>query len=108
MSARYIWVTILAMALATYALRALPITVLSRLRIPRPVERWLSYVPVSVMAALVAGEVFRPDGRWLPLGRNPYLLAAVPTGLVYHWTKSLLGATAAGVLAFLAFRALLR
>jgi branched-subunit amino acid transport protein len=107
MSATYVWVTIVAMAAVTYGLRALPITVLSRLRIPRPVERWLSFVPVSVMAALVAGEVFRPDGRWLPLGQNPYLLAALPTGLVYYWTKSLLGSTVAGILAFLAFRALL-
>lgn len=107
MTAAYVWTTVLAMAVVTYLLRALPITVLSRLRIPRPVERWLSFVPVSVMAALVASEVFRPDGRWLEPGHNPYLLAALPTGLVYYWTRSLLGATLAGVACFLAFRALL-
>jgi branched-subunit amino acid transport protein len=85
----------------------LPITVLSRLRIPRPLERWLSYVPVAVMAALVAGEVVRPGGRWLPPLHNPYLLAALPTAFVYWWTKSLLGSTVVGILGFLAFRALL-
>jgi branched-subunit amino acid transport protein len=107
MTSGYIWTAVIAMAVSTFALRALPITVLSRMRIPRPVERWLSFVPVSVMAALVAGEVVRPDGRWLPPLHNPYLLAALPTGLVYWWTKSLLGATLAGVACFLAFRALL-
>lgn len=107
MTSTYIWAGIALMAGITFALRALPITVLSRVRIPEPVERWLSFVPVSVMAALVAGEVFRPDGHWLPLSSNPYLLAAVPTGVVYYWTRSLLGATLAGILAFLAFRALL-
>jgi branched-subunit amino acid transport protein len=106
-SGGYIWAAIAGMAVTTYALRALPITVLSRLRIPRPLERWLSYVPVSVMAALVASEVARPDGHWLPPLSNAYLMAAVPTGLVYYFTKSLLGATLAGVACFLAFRALL-
>lgn len=107
MSHAYIWAAIAGMAVTTYLLRALPITVLSRLHIPRPVERWLSYVPVSVMAALVAGEVFRPNDRWLPLAHNPYLLAALPTGAVYYFTRSLLGATLAGIVCFLAFRALL-
>lgn len=107
MTSTYVWVTILAMAATTYAMRAVPITVLSRLRIPRPLERWLSFVPVSVMAALVASEVVRPEGRWLPPLHNPYLLAAVPTALVYHRTKSLLGATLAGIACFLAFRGLL-
>lgn len=103
----YVWTVIATMAAATYALRVLPIALLSRVAMPKPLERWLSFVPVAVMAALVAGEVFRPDGRWLPLGHNPYLLAAVPTGLVYRFTRSLLGATLAGVACFLAFRALL-
>jgi branched-subunit amino acid transport protein len=106
-TAAYIWAAVIGMAVTTYALRALPITVLSRVRIPRPLERWLSFVPVSVMAALVASEVVRPDGRWLAPASNPYLLAAIPTGIVYHFTKSLLGATLAGVACFLAFRALL-
>ncbi len=106
MSASYIWAAILGMAAVTYLLRVLPITVLSRVRIPRPIERWLSFVPVSVMAALVATEVVRPDGRWLAPLSNPYLLAALPTAAVYHKTRSLLGATVVGILCFLALRAL--
>lgn len=107
MSDVYIWAAIAGMAVSTYLLRALPITVLSRMRIPRPVERWLSFVPVSVMAALVVSEIARPDGVWLPPLQNPYLLAAVPTAFVYHKTRSLLGATLAGIVCFLAFRAML-
>lgn len=95
------------MAVLTYALRLLPIAALSRIRVPRPLERWLSFVPVSVMAALVAGEVLRPNGTLPPPLTNPYLLAAVPTGVVFRYTRSLLGATVAGIAAFLAFRALL-
>jgi branched-subunit amino acid transport protein len=106
MSAPYVWVVIVSMALVTYALRALPITLLARMRMPRPLERWLSFVPVSVMAALIASEVVRPGGTWPPPLHNPYLMAAVPTGLVYHKTRSLLGATVAGIVCFLALRAL--
>jgi branched-subunit amino acid transport protein len=102
-----IWAVIGGMAVTNFALRLTPIAVLSRLRIPRPVERWLSYVPVSVMAAIVATEVLRPGGIWLVPWRNAYLVAAVPTAFVYHRTRSLFGATVVGVLAFLALRYLL-
>ena len=95
------------MAAITFALRALPITVLSRVHIPEPVERWLSFVPVSVMAALVATEVLRPGGVWLSPLRNAYLVAALPTAFVYHRTRSLFAATVVGVVAFLAMRYLL-
>lgn len=107
MSATAVWITIAGMAVANIAIRLLPIAVLSRLELPRPVERWLSYVPVSVMAAIVATEVLRPGGQWQPFPVNPYLFAAVPTAIVYRFTRSLFGATVAGVLAFLAFRYLL-
>jgi branched-subunit amino acid transport protein len=102
-----IWAVIGGMAVTNFVLRLTPIAVLSRLRIPRPVERWLSYVPVSVMAAIVATEVVRPGGVWLTPWSNAYLLAAVPTAFVYHRTRSLFGATVVGVLAFLALRYLL-
>lgn len=102
-----VWAVIAGMAVTNLVLRLAPIAVLSRVRIPRAVERWLSYIPVSVMAALVATEVLRPGGAWPAPWANPYLLAAVPTAFVYRRTRSLFGATVVGVVAFLAFRYLL-
>lgn len=107
MSAGYVWGVIAAMALANYATRFIPMALLSRVRLPRPVQRWLSFIPVSVMAALVVSEVLMPDGRWLPPLHNPYLAAAVPTALIYRKWRSLLGTAIAGVLLFLVFRAML-
>lgn len=107
MSEKYIWTVIIGMAIGNYAVRFVPIALLSRLRMPRPVERWLSFIPVSVMAALVVGEVLRPEGEWLHPLQNPYLLAALPTALVYHKWRSFLGTTVAGIGFFLVFRALL-
>ena len=102
-----VWAVIAGMAVTNVALRFVPLAILSRVSLPRVVERWLSYVPVTVMAAIAAVEVVRPQGRWLPPLSNPYLFAAIPTALVYRYTRSLLGATLAGVGAFLAFRQLL-
>jgi branched-subunit amino acid transport protein len=59
------------------------------------------------MAAIVAVQVFHPDGGFRFDLANPYLLAAIPTAAVFRFTRSFLGATVAGMVAFLAFRYLL-
>jgi branched-subunit amino acid transport protein len=102
-----VWGLILGMALTNIVVRATPIAVMSRFELPEAVRRWLSYVPVSVMSAMVALEVIKPGDQWRVTLANPYLLAAVPTALVYRFTRSFLGATLAGIAAFLAFRYLL-
>lgn len=107
MTDAYIWAVIVLMAVANFTVRFLPIAVVSRLRLPAPFVRWLSYVPASVMGALVAGEVLRPGGEYLLTLRNPYLLAAIPTAFIYQRTRSFLGATVAGMAIFVGFRALL-
>lgn len=107
MSAGYVWTIIVLMAVANFAVRFPPIAVVSRLRLPAPVTRWLSYVPAAVMGSLVAGVILRPDGEYLLTLQNPYLLAAVPTALIYHRTRSFLGATVAGMIIFVGIRALL-
>lgn len=94
------------MAVANFLVRFVPIAIVSRVELPRPVMRWLSFVPVSVMGSLVAGEILRPGGNLMTPWQNPYLLAALPTALVYHKTRSFLGATVAGMVIFVALRAL--
>lgn len=107
MSAAFIWSVIAGMAVANFAVRFIPIAIVSRMELPRPVMRWLSFIPASVMGALVAGEVFRPGGAWLQPLTSPYVWAAIPTAFVYWKTRSFLGATLVGMLAFVALRALL-
>lgn len=107
MNSTYVWAVVIGMALANYAVRFVPVALLARLELPRVVQRWLSFIPVSVMAALVVGEVLRPDGRWLPPLENPYLFAALPTAWAYYKWRSFLGTTVVGILFYLAFRTLL-
>jgi branched-subunit amino acid transport protein len=107
MSPALAWGLVIGMAATNMVIRLVPIGVLSHLELPPVVHRWLGYVPVSVMAAIVATQILRPDGHWMLRPDNPSLLASVPTALVFHFTRSFLGATAAGILSFLALRYLL-
>ena len=107
MSAVLVWGLVAGMTATNIVMRGAPLALLSRLRLPRVVERWLEHIPVAVMAAIVAVQVLRPGGSLVPLLHNPYLPAALLTALVYRFTRSFLGATIAGVLAFLAFSYLL-
>ena len=107
MSPTLAWGLVAGMALTNIVVRWTPLAVMSRLQLPDVVRRWLAYIPVSVMAAIVAVQVLRPQGTLRFDLSNPYLLAALPTAAVYKLTKSFLGATVVGVLSFLAFRFLL-
>jgi branched-subunit amino acid transport protein len=107
MSPALAWGLVVGMAITNLVIRLVPIAALSRLELPPVVHRWLAYVPVTVMSAIVATQVLRPGGAWMLRPDNPYLLASVPTAVVFHFTRSFLGATAAGIVSFLALRFLL-
>ena len=102
-----IWLVIIGMAVTNFVIRAIPIAALSRRTLPAPVLRWLSFVPISVMGALVANEVLRPGGEWQPPLTNPGLYAAILTALVFRFTRSFLGATLAGIAGYVALRAII-
>jgi branched-subunit amino acid transport protein len=99
-----IWGVIVGMAIANFALRFVPIALLSRVEFPKPIMRWLSFVPVSVMGALVASEVLRPGGAWSNPVTGASLYAAAITGITYHFSRSFLGATLAGMASFVALQ----
>ena len=102
-----IWAMVIGMGVANYLIRLTPFAALSKVEIPTVVRRWLSYVPVSVLAAIVASEVLLPRGQWLAPWENPYFVAAIPTAATYWWSKSLIGITLLGIVYFLVARALL-
>lgn len=95
-----IWAVIVGMALLNFAVRFTPIAIVSRIDLPAPVMRWLSFVPIAVMGALVASEVLRPDGAWANPITGPNVYAAIITALVFRFTHSFLGATVAGMASF--------
>lgn len=102
-----VWTVIVGMAAINFGLRFTPLAALSRLDLPAPVMRWLSYIPISVMGALVASEVLRPANRLVGPMENPGILAAGLTMIVFRLTRSFLGSTLAGMASYVALHWLL-
>lgn len=98
---------IFGMAAVNLTLRLTPLALLSKRVMPAPLNRWLSFIPISVMGALVANEVLVPNGAWVSPLSNPALYAALLTMLVFRFTRSFLGATLVGMLAFVVLRSVM-
>ena len=89
---------ILGMALVTLIPRVMPVTLLAGRELPPLLTRWLSFVPVSVLAALVAPDLLLADGKLNISGDNLFLIATFPTLLICWYKKgSLFGALAFGM-----------
>ncbi|MBS4214324.1 MULTISPECIES: AzlD domain-containing protein [Neobacillus] len=99
-----IFLIIFGSALVTFIPRVLPIAILSRVELPEWAMRWLSYVPIAVMAALVGQELLMPNGKLAPLTDNLELIAALPTFLIAIITRSLLGTVLAGIISIMVLR----
>ncbi|TCM96316.1 branched-subunit amino acid transport protein [Paenibacillus sp. BK033] len=98
---------ILGASIVTFVPRVLPLVVLSRLQIPDLAMRWLSYIPVAVMAALLGNELLMTGGKLTALQDNIELFAALPTFLVAIFTRSLLGTIITGVVTVMMLRLIL-
>jgi branched-subunit amino acid transport protein len=99
-----IFLIIAGAALVTFIPRVLPLMLLSRIQIPEWGMRWLNYVPIAVMAALVAQELLISDGSLSLSSNRAELLAALPTFLVAVKTRSLLGTVITGILSLMVMR----
>ena len=80
---------VLGCALVTAVPRVLPLVALSRLELPPWLAGWLRYVPIAVLAALLAIELLSAGAAGLPAIMAAFAVAAS--------TRSLLGAVIAGV-----------
>lgn len=90
------------MALATYFTRYAMIAALGR-EMPPLLRRWLRYVPVAVLAALVVPAALAPQGE-LELGLHAW---AVLAGAIVAWrTRNVLLTILGGVVAFWVLRVL--
>lgn len=68
--------------LLTLLLKTVPVTVLKGKSFPQIVRRWLDFVPVAVMAALVGPDIFIYDNRLDFSPSNLFLIVSIPTLLV--------------------------
>jgi branched-subunit amino acid transport protein len=98
MDQQIIFYTIIGMMLVTYIPRLLPLWLLSSRNLPAYVERWLYYIPPSVLAALLLPSLLTHNNRIDPAANQIYLLAAIPAFLVVWRTRSMFGAVITGMI----------
>lgn len=100
----YVWSVIIGGCIVTVLPRVLPITVLSKLKLNKKVEEFLTYIPISILAALIAVELFTVDNKFSIQGNFIELLAAIPTIFVAIKKNNLLLTVVVGVISIAILR----
>jgi branched-subunit amino acid transport protein len=93
--------------LVTLLPRVLPLLGARRLRLPPLAIAWLGYVPVAVIAALLAGELLLADGRLPATLADPRLLAGILTLAIAFGSRSIMLTVIGGMAGFAVLSALL-
>ncbi|MBD3110228.1 AzlD domain-containing protein [Bacillus sp. AGMB 02131] len=79
---------ILGCALVTVIPRVVPFILVKNVELPKPVIKWLSFIPICILTALVADSVLIQEESRL-LVDWPVFVVIIPTVLISIWTKSL-------------------
>jgi branched-subunit amino acid transport protein len=89
---------ILGGGLVTFLPRWLPIVALKNARIPIWFQKWMSFLPVSIFAALIASDVFFWEGTVsLNVLENAKLLPSIVTALVAYYSKNMILSVIVGI-----------
>jgi len=94
---------IIGCALVTIIPRILPFAFVRNLTLPQPVLKWLSYVPVCILTALVVENFTIQEHHSLKINW-PVIIVIIPTLLIAVRTKSLSITVISGVVLMASFR----
>ena len=97
MGQEIIFFTILGMLAVTYIPRMVPLVALASRTLPEPVVRWLSYVPVAVLSAMLFPALLLKDKQFDFTLENYFLWAAIPAFILAWRTRSFFGTVALGM-----------
>lgn len=98
---------ILGCVAVTLVPRVAPLLAARRLRLPPLAVAWLGYVPVAVIAALLAGEVLLAEGRLPTQLGEPRLLAGMVTLAIAFGSRSIMATVIGGMASYAALQFLL-
>ncbi len=103
-----LWLTMIAIGMATFAIRFSFIFLFGKIEIPDTVRRALRFVPPAVLTAIIAPELLMPGEAFdLSLG-NERLIAGLLAALVAWKTKNIILTILVGMLALYLLQALWR
>ena len=100
-----IWI-IVGSALVTWLPRIIPFIFVRNVKLPDVVLKWLSFIPICILSALVVENLLNTDQSFVTLDW-PVFAAFIPTLIVAIWTKSLSTTVVVGVISMAAIRYLL-
>ncbi|MCL2818584.1 MAG: AzlD domain-containing protein [Actinomycetia bacterium] len=110
LSSTLIWMVIIGMGLTNFAFRFTPLAILSRMDMPEPIMRWLSFIPISVMGALFAKTILLPSLEYVgevPLFANPGIWGGIGAMIMFRLTKSFMISSVFGVVVYVLLRFML-
>ncbi|PAF21192.1 branched-chain amino acid transporter AzlD [Terribacillus saccharophilus] len=90
-------------ALVTVIPRILPFLLVRNLRLPDAVMKWLSFVPVCILTALVIENLLMQEESRLAIDW-PILLILLPTAIIAYKYRSLSMTVVSGVLLMAIYR----
>lgn len=93
-------------ALVTWIPRIIPFMFVRSVKLPDIVLKWLSYIPVCILSALVIENLLDTEGSIVSIDW-PVFAAFIPTIIVALWTKSLSITVVVGVISMAAVRFLM-
>ncbi len=82
-----LWLTILGMAMVTFGVRVLPLTIFNAETLPVWMKRGLRYVPIAVLSAIVTPE-YLPNNGWFDYTVDTHLVAGAAAIGVAWFTRS--------------------
>jgi branched-subunit amino acid transport protein len=100
-------ITLVGMGIVTYLTRVLFIVGMKGDRLPPFLIRWLSYVPVAVLTAIICPMIAAPEKHLNLTYDNPYLVAGILTTIIAVATKNLVITVIGGMGAILILKFLM-
>lgn len=101
-----LWLTMVAIGIATFAIRFSFIYLFGRFEIPDPLRMALRFVPPAVLSAIVFPELLMPGGDFDFSFGNGRLLAGVLAAMVAWRTKNVVLTILVGMAALYILQAL--
>ncbi len=86
------------MMIGVYIPRLLPMGLLAKRNISKNFQIWLSFIPVAILSALLAPEIFMKNGELFLAKENLFLMAFAPVLLVAYFTKNLFATLLVGMI----------
>ncbi|KAB7706231.1 AzlD domain-containing protein [Bacillus aerolatus] len=95
---------IIGCAVVTLIPRLAPFLIVRNIKLPEAVMKWLSFIPVCILTALIVGSVIESGDDSFPGINWQVLFALIPTLVIAIWTKSLLITVIFGIIVMAVLR----